>query len=260
MGVGGTLALTEDVGDTYALENGTHSTTGLNTGTVACGLEDNLRTTKLGSLLVRDSAAVNGNLDEVFLSGFDAFGDSGLDFVGLAESPSYDAILVTNDNDSCKSEGETTLGDLCDTVDGNQTIVKLEIACGFYFIILGCHSGDLDFEAAVASCIGERLNATVEKVSVAVKNDFGDSGFESLLGDILAYLGGNLALGAFLDTLGRSGTESHTCKVVDELDVNLLVATEHGHAGTLSGTGDLAADAGLDFISTLYFCNHSCRR
>ncbi len=71
-----------------------------------------------------------------FLGSFHAFGDCSLNFIGFAESPAYDAVFVTNDNDGCESESAATLGNLGDTVDGNETVVELEIACGLNFIIL----------------------------------------------------------------------------------------------------------------------------
>ena len=103
---------------------------------MACGLEDHERSAKLGFLLVRYSAAVNGHLDEILLGCLYALGDSCLNFIGFAETPAYDAIFVTNNYDGCESEGATTLGNLGDAVDGNETVVELKIACGLNFIIL----------------------------------------------------------------------------------------------------------------------------
>ncbi len=50
--------------------------------------------------------------------------------------------------------------------------------------------------------------------------------------------------------------KSCACEVVDELDIDLLVAAENRHAGTSGGAGNLPADAGLDFSSALYLRNH----
>ena len=89
----------------------------------------------------------------------------------------------------------------------------------------------------------------MEEITVTVENDFGDACGDSLLSDILTYLGSNLALCTFLDTLGRSCADGLAGEIVDELNVNLLVAAEHRHAGTLGGAGNLAADAGRVFFS-----------
>ena len=141
VGIGRALALGEHVGDAYALEDGTHGAAGLHAGTVACGLEDDARAAELGNLLVGDGAFVHGHADKIFLGSLDAFGDGGLHFVGLAQAPAYDAVLIADNNDGCKGERTATLGDLGDAVDGNETVLEVEVVGGLYAVIhCFCHS------------------------------------------------------------------------------------------------------------------------
>ncbi len=154
VGVGRALRLSEDVSDTNAFEDGTHSTTGLYTGTMACGFEDDARAAKLSDLLVRDSAAVHGNLDKIFLGSLDTLCDGGLNFVGFTEAPAYDSVFIADYYDSGKGEGATTFGHLSDAVDGNETILEFEIVCRFYFVILICHIV-LEFKTAIASGVSQ---------------------------------------------------------------------------------------------------------
>ncbi len=119
VGVGRTFALCKDVGHAYALEDGTHSATGLYTGTGGGGFEDDARAAEFGFLLVGDGAFVYGYADEVFLGCFYALGDSGLYLVGLTQAPAYDAVFVTDNDDGGEGEGTTTLGYFGDAVDGH---------------------------------------------------------------------------------------------------------------------------------------------
>ena len=127
VGVGRALALGKHIGDAHALEDGTHSATGLHTGTVGSGLEDHTRAAKLGHLLVGDSALVDGNTDEIFLSSFYALGDSSLYFIGFAEAPANYTVFVAYDNDSGESECTATLGHLGDTVDSYEAVLEVEV-------------------------------------------------------------------------------------------------------------------------------------
>ena len=142
VGVRRSFALGEDVSDAYAFEDGTHSATGFNTGTVACGLEDDARAAELSFLLVGDGAFVDGDADKVLLGSFNAFCDGCSDFVSFAEAPTNDAVFVANDNDSCEGECAATLGHLGDAVDGYETVLKLEVAGGFYSVISFCHDSN----------------------------------------------------------------------------------------------------------------------
>ena len=140
MGVRRTLRLGKHVGNTYTFKHSTHSATGLYTGTVACGLENHARAGEFCNLLVGNGTFVYGNLDEVFLGGFDTLLDSCLDFVGFAEAPANDTIVVTNHHDGGESESTATLGYLGDTVDGNQTILQFDVVGALYSVVSFCHS------------------------------------------------------------------------------------------------------------------------
>ncbi len=101
-----------------------------------------------------DGTAVDGNLDKVLLGSLDALGNSCLDFVGLAETPSYDAVLVADNDDCCESEGATALGHFGDTVDGDEALLELKVAGRLNLIILQCHNS-LEFKATVAGGVSQ---------------------------------------------------------------------------------------------------------
>lgn len=125
VGVGRALGLCKDVLDAGSLENGTHSTTGNNSGTFRSREDEHLSTAEAGSLLVGNGTLDNGNLDKILLGGFYALGDGGGNFAGLAETISEYALAVTNNYDSCEGEGTTTLGHLGHTIDSNESILEI---------------------------------------------------------------------------------------------------------------------------------------
>src|SRR5579862_9384179 len=86
-------------------------------------------------------------------------------------------------------------------------------------------------QAALAGTVGERLDAAVIDVAVAVEHDLFDALFEASVCERLTDLLGVLALVAvrgLLDLERGHGRDGGTLGVVDDLRVDLLVATEHG--------------------------------
>ena len=61
VGVGRTLRLGKDIGNTYTLKNSTHGTTGDHTRTSRSGTEQHVSTTETDLDLVGDSALEDGN-------------------------------------------------------------------------------------------------------------------------------------------------------------------------------------------------------
>jgi len=153
VGVGRPLRLADDVGHTDALKDSTHSTTSLHTGTRGSGLHNHARATKLGHLLVGDGSIVDGDLDEVLLGHLGTLGDSGSDLVGLAQSVTDDAITVAHDNDGCKGESTSTLGDLGCAVDGDKTILQFDIASLNSVILL--NHDVLKFKSTFTGTVGQ---------------------------------------------------------------------------------------------------------
>ena len=133
------LGLTNNIGNADRLEDGTHSTTGLDTGTGASGLHDDAAAAELGDYLVGDGTLVNGDLDQVLLSHLGTLGDCGGDLIGLTQSVTDDTITVANNDDSGEGESATTLGNLGGAVDGNQTLLQLGVGSDLYSIIFLRH-------------------------------------------------------------------------------------------------------------------------
>ena len=118
-----TLRLSQNVSDTNAIQNGTHCTTSYNSGTFRSREDDNLSTAEASALLVRYSTFDNRHLHQVFLGSFYAFGDGGSNFASLTQTVTDNALAVTDNNDCCKSESTTTLGDLNYSIDSNESIL-----------------------------------------------------------------------------------------------------------------------------------------
>ena len=91
----------------------------------------------------------------------------------------------------------------------------------------------------------------MEQEAIAVKHNGVDASLEGFLGNGLAHLSGDLALVALSDALGRGRAQGVTSYVVDDLGINLLIAAEDTQPGTLRGTADATADAGLDLVSSI---------
>ena len=88
--VGRALALGEDVLYTDGLEDGTHSTTSLHTGTRRSRLHEYFSAAELGDLLVRDGLVDDRNLDQILLGILNTLLDGSGNFVCLAETITYD--------------------------------------------------------------------------------------------------------------------------------------------------------------------------
>lgn len=139
VGVGGAFGLSEDVGDTYSLEDSAHSTATGETSTLGGGLEENLGAAEVHGLLVRESSVDDGNADEVLLSGLSAFGDGGGYFASLAETHADDAFAVAYDDDGCEAEGASALGNLGYSVDSDEAILEFKVVGVSYSIKFVCH-------------------------------------------------------------------------------------------------------------------------
>ena len=129
MRIGRTFRFRKHVGNTHTFKNGTHSTTGLYSGTRRSGLDIYESSTEFCQLIVRDSTFEHRNFHEIFLSSFHAFGDSRGYFARLTQAPAYDTGFVTYHNNCRKAESTTTLGHFRYTVDSNQTVFQLNVIC-----------------------------------------------------------------------------------------------------------------------------------
>ena len=74
-----------------------------------------------------DGAFVDGYFDEVFLGGFNAFGDGCLNFVGFAEAPSYDTVFVAYNDDGGEGECASAFCDFSNAVDGDEAVFEFEV-------------------------------------------------------------------------------------------------------------------------------------
>ena len=250
VGVGRTLGLCKYVLDAEAFEDGAHGTTGNHSGTFGGREDKHFGTAETGGLLMGNGTLDDGHLDEVFLGSFYTLGDSSLNFSGLAKSVTDDALTITDHNDGCESEGATTLGYLGHTIDSNESV--LEIVC-IYIYSVCCHN-HLEFKTTIAGAFGTFLDAAMVKITITIENYSSDAGCEGSLCCGFSNLESLFLLGTSLEAERRSAGERGSSLVIDELDIDLLVAAENAHAGTLGGSGDLIANAILDFYASCFFC------
>ena len=250
VGVGRTLGLCEDVLDADAFKDGAHGTTGNDSGTFRGRENKHFGTAEMGSLSMGDRTLHNRNLYKVFLGSLHTLGDGGLNFSSLAKTVTDDTLTITDHNDGCESEGATTLGYLGHTIDSNESV--LEIVC-IYIYSVCCHK-PLEFKTTIASAFGTFLDAAMVKITITIENYSSDANCDGSLCGSLPYLESLLLLGTSFKTKGRSACERRSSLVVDELDVNLLVAAEDAHAGTLGGSGNLIANAIFNLNASCFFC------
>ena len=136
--IGRALGLGQAVSDTDTLQHSTHSTTCHYSSTSRCWHDENLCTTELGSLLMRNSALNNGYLNKVLLSSLNALGDSGSHFSGLSEAIADDTLTITDHDDCSECEGASTLCNFGNAVDSNEAVLQFNIAIDLY--VLDCHN------------------------------------------------------------------------------------------------------------------------
>ena len=95
------------------------------------------------------------------------------------------------------------------------------------------------------------------QITITIKHDLLDAGGLGLLGDQGANLGGLFGLRDLfvLDAVlaGTGGSQGLADFVVNQLHIDLLVASEDRHARTLGGTRNLLSDALLDELSSFFF-------
>ncbi len=160
--VGRTFGLCQHVLDANTLEDGTHSTTGDNTGTGSSRFHKHASATVATLLCVRNSTLQDGHLDEVFLCIFGTFSNSGGDFLCFTEAVTNDAVLVTDNHDGCEAEDTTTLGHFHNSVHCNHSLFEFEVSCFYFLYICVSHSlNNLKFKTTFSSCFSQRFNSTM---------------------------------------------------------------------------------------------------
>ena len=122
VGVGRALGLGKHVLDTNAFEHGAHCTAGYNTGTFRSGKDKHFSAAEASCLFVGNSAFEYRNLYQILFGCFDTLCNSGRHFTGFAETVTDNAFAVSDNNDGCESESTSTLGDLNNAIDSNQSI------------------------------------------------------------------------------------------------------------------------------------------
>ena len=82
----------------------------------------------------------NRNLHEILLRILYTLGDCCSDLIGLTETITDNAVLVTHNNNGCKTEVTTTLSNLGHSLDGNKSVLELKVRCLYFLNICICHS------------------------------------------------------------------------------------------------------------------------
>ena len=98
----------------------THCATGNYTSTISSRLDQHAAGAILAFLLVRDRTVVQRHLYEVFLCVIDCFGNCLRHIAGFSQTMTNCTVTIAYDNDSGKTEGTTTFGYFCNTVEVDQ--------------------------------------------------------------------------------------------------------------------------------------------
>ncbi len=123
MGIRRTLRLCKHIFYSNTLKYSTHSATSDKTCTSCCRLKEHMGTTKSSFHLMGHSTFQDWNLNKVFLSGFNTFGNSSRNFSCLSKAPTDYAVAVTDNYDCGERESTATLCHLGDTVNSNQSVL-----------------------------------------------------------------------------------------------------------------------------------------
>ena len=118
----------------------------------------------------------------------------------------------------------------------------------------------LELKAGFTRCVGECFYFTVIEVTAAVEDDGADvRAFGTLCDELADLLGALDVRGAFFEGLveGGGGREGLARRVVDDLDVDVLVRVMDGEARTLGRSGDLAADTVVDAAADAFAIDHA---
>ena len=115
-------------------------------------------------------------------------------------------------------------------------------------------------ESGFTRCVSEGFDFTVIEVTAAVEDHCADVGTLGTFCDELADLLGALDVrGAIFEGFVESGggREGLACRVVDDLDVDVLVGIVNGEARALCGSGNFAADAVVDATADAFAIDHA---
>ena len=133
--VGRTVALSQYVLYTSYFQNGTHCTTGDNTGTFRSRLHVNLGSTVTAFTGYCMVVTVQINLNHVATCSFHSFLDSDWHFTRLATTEAYLTFTITNNSQSCETEDTTTFHHFGYTVDLYQLLDQAFVVAFIFTII-----------------------------------------------------------------------------------------------------------------------------
>ena len=203
--------------------------------------------------------------DEVLGCILFALADSFRNFGCLAQTAAYVAVFVTDNNECCEAHVAAALYDLCDTLDGYNLIFQLHLACINHCTFHRSISS-LEFQAGLTGSICESGNFTHVDITAAVEDYFFDSLFGCSLSDHLTdFLSCRdiiSVLNSVLDFLfdGACGHEGVLGVVVDDLCVDVFIASINGKTRALRCSAESVADSGVLFLADrlpVCFLNHS---
>jgi hypothetical protein len=110
-------------------EYSAHWTTGDDTSTSLCGAKQNLASAVTSvDIMVQRAAIAQRYEDQIALCAFCCLADSFWNFTSLAVTETNATLLVTNDDESSKTETTAALNNFGDAVDSNQLVDEFAIA------------------------------------------------------------------------------------------------------------------------------------
>lgn len=120
MGVVGADGLGQDVTHAHGFHDGTHGTTGDDTGTFGGGLQHDATSAEAAQHFVRQGAFHQRNLHAVLASAFSGLAQGFGHFLGLAQAVAHATLAVAHHHKGAEAETATALDHLGHAVQGDD--------------------------------------------------------------------------------------------------------------------------------------------
>ena len=186
------LRLSQNIRDAHAFKYGTHCTTGHNTRTCRCRLDEDFSTTKLCGLFMRHGSFQYRDTSQVFLCSFNTFSNCSGYFTCFTKTPTNNSIFVTNNHDSRKAKSSTTFCHFSNTIDSYKSIFQFDVV-SYFNSIINCHN-HLKFKSTVTSSVCYFFYSPMIQVTVTVEYDSRNTSLLCLLSNQFANFGSLLFL------------------------------------------------------------------
>ena len=122
----------------------------------------------------------------------------------------------------------------------------------------------LEIQASLTSCLSKGCNLALINITASVKDDFRDSFLNRSLADHFANLLSCSDIISILKSVfdfflnGASGYQSLLCIIIDDLSIDVLIASIDSQARSLRRAAETVADPGVLFLENLCYLFLAC--